>query len=97
MPAPRILWRYVLRDVAVYTLIALIALTLLLVVQNVLRFIDELAMAGVSLDALVQLSAIILPSYVAYAIPSACSRSESSQPAPPATSSSRSSPRATGT
>jgi lipopolysaccharide export system permease protein len=71
MAAPRILWRFVFRDVAVYALIALAALTLLLVVQNVLRFIDELVSAGVSLEALVQLSAIILPSYVAYAIPSA--------------------------
>jgi lipopolysaccharide export system permease protein len=71
MAAPRILWRFVFRDVALHALIALTALTLLLVVQNVLRFIDELVSAGVSLDAILQLSAIILPSYVAYAIPSA--------------------------
>jgi lipopolysaccharide export system permease protein len=71
MPAPRILWRYVLSEVALYSLIALGALTLLLVVQNILRFIDELVVAGVSFEAVVQLSAIILPSYVAYAVPSA--------------------------
>jgi lipopolysaccharide export system permease protein len=69
MVAPRLLWRYILRDVLLHTLIGLFAITLLLVVQNVLRFMEDLIAAGVGLTELGQLVALILPTYASYAIP----------------------------
>lgn len=71
MVAPRLLWRYILREILLHTLLGLFAITLLLLVQNVLRFLEELLAAGVGLGALAQLSALILPAYVSYAIPTA--------------------------
>ena len=69
MVAPRILWRYILRDVLLYTALGLSVFTLLLVVQNTLRFLEELLAAGVGLGGLIRLVGVILPSYLAYAIP----------------------------
>ncbi|MEX2207544.1 MAG: LptF/LptG family permease [Myxococcota bacterium] len=71
MVAPRLLWRYILRETLLHTLLGLFAITLLLVVQNLLRFLEDLVAAGVGLGALAQLSALILPAYVTYAIPTA--------------------------
>lgn len=71
MVAPRLLWRYMLVDVLLHTLLGLFAITLLLVVQNMLRFLEDLIAAGVGLAALGQLIAFVLPSYVSYAIPTA--------------------------
>lgn len=71
MVAPRLLWRYILVDVLLHTLLGLFAITLLLVVQNMLRFLEDLIAAGVGIDALAQLIALVLPAYVAYAIPTA--------------------------
>lgn len=71
MRVPRILWRYIVRDVLLHTLLGLLIFTLLLVVQNMLRFLEELLGAGVTAGDLLQLMLIVLPSYLAYAIPTA--------------------------
>ena len=71
MVAPRIIWRYIFLDVLQHSLIGLCAVTLLMVVQNALRFLEDLVGAGVGIAAMVELLGIILPSYFAYAIPTA--------------------------
>ena len=69
MVAPTILWRYILRDVLAHTLVGLTVFTVLLVAQNVLRLLEQLLAAGVSATLMAQLAVIVLPSYLAYAIP----------------------------
>ena len=71
MVAPRLLWRYMFRDILLHALLGLFAITLLLVVANVLRFMEDLAAAGVGLPALGQLVLAILPAYASYALPTA--------------------------
>ncbi|HTO52088.1 MAG TPA: LptF/LptG family permease [Myxococcota bacterium] len=71
MVAPHLLWRYMFRDILLHALLGLFAITLLLVVSNLLRFMEELAAAGVGLSALGQLVVVLLPSYASYALPSA--------------------------
>jgi lipopolysaccharide export system permease protein len=71
MVAPRLLWRYMFRDILLHALLGLFAITLLLVVANLLRFMEELAAAGVGLSALGQLMLAILPAYASYALPTA--------------------------
>ncbi len=71
MVAPRIIWRYILRETVVHTAIGLAAIALLLVVGNVLRFLEDMVGTGVGLGAVAQLMRIILPSYFSYAIPTA--------------------------
>lgn len=71
MVAPLLLWRYILRDVLMHTLLGLFAITLLLVVQNMLRFVEDLIAAGVGLQELGQLIALVLPAYASYGIPTA--------------------------
>jgi lipopolysaccharide export system permease protein len=71
MVAPRLLWRYMFRDILLHSLLGLFAITLLLVVANVLRFMEDLAASGVGISALGQLVLAILPVYAAYALPTA--------------------------
>jgi len=71
MVAPLLLWRYMFRDILLHALLGLFAIILLLVVSNLLRFMEDLAAAGVGLEGLMQLVAVILPVYAAYALPSA--------------------------
>jgi lipopolysaccharide export system permease protein len=71
MVAPRLLWRYMFRDILLHALLGLFAITLLLVVSNLLRFMEDLAAAGVGLSALGQLMIVLLPAYASYALPSA--------------------------
>jgi lipopolysaccharide export system permease protein len=71
MVAPVLLWRYMFRDILLHALLGLFAITLLLVVTNLLRFMEELAAAGVGLSALGQLVFAILPAYASYALPTA--------------------------
>ena len=71
MVAPRLLWRYMFRDILLHALLGLFAITLLLVVANVLRFMEDLAAAGVGVGALGQLVLAILPVYASYALPTA--------------------------
>lgn len=69
MVAPRILWRYLLREVLLHTLLGLSVFTVVLVAQNLLRFLEQLLASGLSVGAVSQLVAIALPSYLAYALP----------------------------
>lgn len=69
MVAPRILWRYVFKDVLVHASLGLAFFGLVLVVSNVMRFVEQLLEAGLSGAALGQIVMAILPSYLAYAIP----------------------------
>ncbi len=69
MAAPWILWRYILRDVLLYACLGLAVFSVLLVVQNTLRFLEDLLVAGVGLSGLLKLVQLIVPSYLAYAIP----------------------------
>ena len=69
MVAPLILWRYLLRDILLYTSLGLSVFSLLLVVQNTLRFLEELLTAGVGLRGVIALVGLILPSYLAYVVP----------------------------
>jgi len=71
MVAPLLLWRYMFRDILLHALLGLFAIILLLVVSNLLRFMEELAAAGVGLEGLGQLVMVILPAYASYALPSA--------------------------
>lgn len=71
MVAPRLLWRYMFSDILLHALLGLFAITVLLVVSNLLRFMEELAAAGVGLSALGQLVMVILPAYASYALPTA--------------------------
>jgi lipopolysaccharide export system permease protein len=71
MAIPGILWGYVLRDVAVHALLALAALTLVIVTANVLHLLEDLVGTGIALPALGQVMLAILPTYLCYAIPTA--------------------------
>jgi lipopolysaccharide export system permease protein len=71
MVAPRLLWRYMFADILMHALLGLFAITLLLVVTNLLRFMEDLAAAGVGLSGLSQLVIAILPAYASYALPTA--------------------------
>ena len=69
MVAPTLLWRYILRDVLLHTGLGLLLFSLVLVVQNLIRSLGELLATELSVGVLLQLVAIVLPSYLAYAIP----------------------------
>jgi lipopolysaccharide export system permease protein len=71
MVAPRLLWRYMFVDILMHALLGLFAIILLLVVTNLLRFMEDLAAAGLGLSALGQLVIVILPAYASYALPTA--------------------------
>ncbi|MFI5315948.1 MAG: LptF/LptG family permease [Myxococcota bacterium] len=71
MVAPRLLWRYMFFDILLHALLGLFAITVLLVISNLLRFMEELAAAGIGLSALGQLMIAILPAYASYALPTA--------------------------
>jgi lipopolysaccharide export system permease protein len=71
MRFPRIIWRYLLVDVATHAAIGLLALTLLIAVGNVLRFLEDVAGSGVGLSVLGQLMLAILPTFLSYSIPTA--------------------------
>lgn len=69
MSSPRILQRYVLRDVVVYSLLGLFVCTLVIVGQNLLTRLPDLLSAGLSPFTVFKLLGIILPSYLSYAVP----------------------------
>jgi len=71
MVAPRILWRYIFSDVGLHTLLGMGIFALVLVAGSVLQRIDEFIAVGVSPLVLLQLTTIILPSYLVYAVPTA--------------------------
>ncbi len=49
MPAPRTLSRYVMKEVSGYTALGLAAITIVMVTQNLFRFLDQMITAGVRL------------------------------------------------
>ncbi len=69
MVAPRILWRYLLRDVFLHALLGLTVIVLVLLVQNTLRFLERLFDSGVGGPELLQLGQIILANILPYALP----------------------------
>lgn len=69
MAAPRILWRYISRDVFAHTLLGLSVITLVLVVANLLRHLERLFAVGVDASDVLLLMGIILPTYLPYALP----------------------------
>jgi len=71
MVAPRILWRYIFSDVGLHTLLGMGLFALVLVAGSVLQRIDEFIAVGVSPWVILQLTTIILPSYLVYAVPTA--------------------------
>jgi len=66
-----IIWRYILGDTLLHSGLGLAAITLLLVVGNALRFLEDLVETGIALSGLGSLLWAILPSYFSYAIPTA--------------------------
>ncbi len=69
MVAPTLIWRYILREIFVHTCLGLAIFTLVLVATNTLRILEQLLVAGIALADLARVVALILPSYMAYAIP----------------------------
>jgi lipopolysaccharide export system permease protein len=71
MPAPRILWRSALAEITAHAALGLGVIGLVLVVQNLLRHLEEIVAIGLGPWDLVRLLLILLPSYLPYAIPTA--------------------------
>jgi len=71
MVAPRILWRYIFTDVGLHTLIGVAIFSLVLVAGSVVQRLDEFIAVGVSPWVILQLTTIILPSYLVHAVPTA--------------------------
>jgi lipopolysaccharide export system permease protein len=71
MAAPTILWRYVLREVALYTLLGLGAFALLLVAGNLLKDSELLRIVAGEPALLARLLGALLPAYLGYVIPAA--------------------------
>ena len=69
MVAPTLIWRYILREILLHTCLGLVIFTLVLVASNTLRILEQLLAAGIGLGELARVVALILPSYMAYAIP----------------------------
>jgi lipopolysaccharide export system permease protein len=68
---PAILWRYILREVALYTLLGLAALALLFVAANLLKDLELLQVVGGDPHILARLLLVILPAYLTYVVPAA--------------------------
>jgi lipopolysaccharide export system permease protein len=71
MSAPRILWRSVLAEILVHASLGLALIGLLLLVQNLLRYLQDLASIGLGVGDVVRLMVVMLPVYLPYAIPTA--------------------------
>jgi lipopolysaccharide export system permease protein len=71
MPAPRLLWRSILAEIMVHTALGLGVIGLLLLVQNLLRYVEDLVAIGLEAGDLVRISITLLPTYLPYAIPTA--------------------------
>lgn len=71
MVAPRILWRYIFLDVALHTLLGMGIFAFVIVAASVVQKLDEFIAVGVSPWAILQLTTIILPSYLVHAVPTA--------------------------
>lgn len=71
MAAPKLLWRSVLSEMALHTALGLSVIGLLLLVQNLLRHLEELISVGIAPADLLRLLLLLLPSYLPYAVPTA--------------------------
>jgi lipopolysaccharide export system permease protein len=69
MRTPRILWRYILSEVITYSAIGFFAVAAILVSQNLLRRLAELAAVGFSLTASLAVLACIFPMLASYTVP----------------------------
>ncbi len=71
MVAPTLLWRYILREILLYTLLGLAIITLVFLTQHLLRFLEETLASGIGLGGLGRLIPLILVSYFNYVVPTA--------------------------
>ena len=71
MVAPTLLWRYILREILLYTLLGLSVITLLFLTQHLLRFLEETLASGIGLGGLLRITPLILVSYFNYVVPTA--------------------------
>jgi lipopolysaccharide export system permease protein len=69
MRLPRTLSSYVLREVLLYTLLGLLAITAVLVSRNLLRHLDELIASGASVADVLTVLACLASSLAIYAVP----------------------------
>ncbi|MEE8556368.1 MAG: LptF/LptG family permease [Myxococcota bacterium] len=69
MSAPRIVWRSILAEVMAHAALGLALIGLLLLVQNLLRYLEELASIGLGAWDVARLVVALLPVYLPYAIP----------------------------
>ena len=69
MRTPRILWRYILKEVITYSAIGFFAVAAILVSQNLLRRLDELAAVGFSAADSLAVLACIFPMLASYTVP----------------------------
>jgi lipopolysaccharide export system permease protein len=69
MRTARTLSLYVMRETLVYSILSFLAVTLVLLTQNLLARLDELFVIGVNARDLLRLAACLLPVALAYSIP----------------------------
>ena len=68
---PKILSRYILKEITTFFLLGLVVLTFVLVVQNLLRIIETTLSAGVGLTEALKVCYYILPPFFSFSIPMA--------------------------
>jgi lipopolysaccharide export system permease protein len=66
-----LLWRSVLSEILLHAALGLGVIGLLLLVQNLLRYLEDLASIGVGAGDVARLVVVLLPVYLPYAIPTA--------------------------
>jgi lipopolysaccharide export system permease protein len=71
MVAPWILWRYLLRETTLHLLLGLALFGVVLASAGLLQRLDDLVAVGAGPATLLRVSAIILPSYLTYAVSTA--------------------------
>ena len=71
MSAPWTLWRQIIEEAGVHTLLGLLLFGLVILAGGVLQRLDELISAGASPWVVAQLCGLILPTYLVYAVPAA--------------------------
>jgi lipopolysaccharide export system permease protein len=71
MVAPWILWRYLFRDTTLHLLLGLALFGVVLAAAGLLQRLDDLVAVGAGPGMLLRVSAIILPSYLTYAVSTA--------------------------
>jgi len=69
MRFPRILWRYVVREVLQYTTLGFVSIAIILVTQNLLRRLGDLVAVGFSASDVLAVLACLFPMLAAYAVP----------------------------